>query len=345
MTWKYPGSKLELNEELAYLIEALKVEGWWSTKGLQASIQNKNLPLLAKVEQILKNYKVSFSKRVLIKIKLLDSAISKDDIKILSDYELVSFHLERSPFDGSKKIVFFLHFQPKYEVFMILKKRKYKITINFGDEEINVRTIYPAFGYLEIRFYGAQFIRFIDSNSFGKGSHKIRVNRNISDYPKFLASAFSAVIDCEGSLDFYHHYRRIRVRMFNQEYLHDWKRLLYKFGISANVNSEGLVITGLEDFKKLVDLGITLFHSKKRVKFDLILNSYKREQIARGSAIDFYSKKLKDCKSPVTALDFSRITGKSKSVINHHLLRMSKLGLLNINKGNVKWVYSVKYQA
>ena len=51
MTRKYLG--YDLTENLIYLIECLKVEGYWSLKNYECSIQNKNLPFLRHIEKLL----------------------------------------------------------------------------------------------------------------------------------------------------------------------------------------------------------------------------------------------------------------------------------------------------
>ena len=46
---------ITINKDTVYLIEALKVEGYWSSRNFTLVIQNKNLPLLKHIEEITKN--------------------------------------------------------------------------------------------------------------------------------------------------------------------------------------------------------------------------------------------------------------------------------------------------
>ena len=69
MTWKSNGLNQKITPEMMYLIEALKVEGYWSIKHRGGEIQNKNVPLISYFEKILSDFKVKTSKRILMKIK------------------------------------------------------------------------------------------------------------------------------------------------------------------------------------------------------------------------------------------------------------------------------------
>ena len=135
--------------------------------------------------------------------------------------------------------------------------------------------------------------------------------------------------------------------MRNKKYLQDWKKLLRKFGIEARFSQNtdleyGLYIEGWEDFDKLQKLGLKLYHSKKVKKLEEILKSYKRNQVSRNSAYEFYIQKLKEIGKPVTAREFAEKLGKSKRVVNHYLTRLIKKNLIKVNKQEVTYFYYSK---
>ncbi len=55
------------------------VEGYWSTKSFTATIQNKNLPFLERIEEIIKGLDMPMHRMILLKIKV-DDNIKKEDI-------------------------------------------------------------------------------------------------------------------------------------------------------------------------------------------------------------------------------------------------------------------------
>ncbi len=333
--------------ELIYLIEALKTEGDWSIKNRSGRIQNKNLPFLRYIECILRSLNLKYSKKILLKVKLPRKRISKSSLKFFTNHKKLNFHIEISPFDGSKKAVLFLPFRKGQIVNFIFYREKFQIKLTEGKEEINLAAPFPSFAYAQIRFSKTNFIRFLEDHVAGKRKSKnIRLQPLISTDSTFLASALSALIDCEGTLDHHGHTRRIRVRMINKKYLDDWVSVLSGYEIGAKVTKDEnlycMVISGWEDFEKLNKLGLELHQSKKSKKWFVILNSYKRKQISRGTAVQFYLKKLGEIGTPISARDFAAQLGKSKRVINHHLARLARAGLLKVDTSNTTYLYSSK---
>lgn len=345
MRWTF--LTLKTDSDLIYLLEALKVEGYWSLKNMDASIQNKNILFLKHIERILKKYNINFSKRLLIKIKPKNQNFSKKDIRLITGNKEIKLHIEHSIFDKTKKIVFNLPFYISQNIFLFLKNKQVKIIVKVGKENIEIKSPFSSFGYIGLRFHNSKFIRFIDNYAGEKGSSKIRLNRflfNVSE--KLVAPAFSAVIDSEASIDYYGHTRRIRIRMKNLDYLKDWKKLLDKFKIHSHIIKEKhlytLIITGLEDFNKILKLGVKLYHSKKRKKFEMILNSYQRNQISRNTWKEFYIRKLKEVGKPISADEFAKTLGKSKRVTNHYLTKLDRENLIRVNKSKITYFYSAK---
>jgi hypothetical protein len=282
---------------------------------------------------------------LLIKIKPVIQNFSKEDVKILKNNEEIKFHLEISPFDKSRKIVFNLPFLYKQNVSMIIGKSQENINIFVLQNRIDIKSECISFGYVEIRINNIDFVRFLDSYSGQKGSHTIRLDRSIfSKKEEFVMAAFSALIDCEGSIDNYGFSRRIRIRMCNLDYLKDWKLILKKFNVSSNITRDknlwSLYLCGWQNFKELDNLGIRLYHSEKMEKFAKLLGSYKRKQIRRSTWKEFYLNGLKSAGRPVSNAELSTLLGKSKRVVNHFLVKLEMEGLIKVDKSSVKHLYS-----
>jgi len=108
----------DLNEDMIYLIETLKVEGYWSSKTFTLTLQNKDIPLLTHIEEIVKNLKLNFYKRILLKIRVDDNT-KKEDISLNWKNKKVNFHIEKNAlplyekqsFERDKSVT---HFQMVY---------------------------------------------------------------------------------------------------------------------------------------------------------------------------------------------------------------------------------------
>lgn len=346
MTRKFLG--YDLTPDLIYLIEALKVEGYWSVKNHECSIQNKNLEFLRKINQILKMHGVNAHKRIYVKVKLPEQDICKDDIILKNGNVDLKFRIEKSPFSESKKVAFMLPYSKRQRVSLFFQNKEFLIDIEEKQDEFSLISALKSFAYLELRFWKLDFIKALEDYVTTKESSKLRLERTLFSLPKeYVASALSALMDAEGSIDHYRQTRRIRIRMKNENYLEDWKNLLRKFGVESHVsclrsdkNMKSFVISGWEDFNKINDMGLNLFHSKKRKKMENIFETYKRNQISRNSANSFYVDKLRDI-GPIGASDFAIKLGKSKGVVNHYLTRLESKGIISADKSKVKYLYYV----
>jgi len=334
----------KLTPEFIYLIEAIKVEGYWSQKNYTLTIQNKNLPFLRRIETLVKDLDIKPSKRILLKIKP-NKDFTKEDVK-LQNKSILNFHIEKSPFDGSKKIVTSLPYKRKHTIKLRLKNKNYRFILKEGKEEFEITSKLKSWAYLDLRFPRIKLLRFL--SEYLKDNKKVEVQSFLFNANKeYIASAFSALIDSEGSINQYQHFRRMRIRMRNFNYLREWRLLLKKFYISSQLrwNSKEeaqLKIEGCEDFDKLKELGVKFYHSKKARKFENILKSYKRRQVSRDTAHKFYIKKLKEIGKPITAREFAEKLGKSKRVVNHYLTKLMEKNSIKVDKTNVAYLYSTK---
>lgn len=336
---------LSVSPETIYLAEAMKVEGYWSTKNFVLSIQNKNLPFLKHIETIVKKLKMPIYKRILLKVKVKENT-KKENIKLLNKDKSLNFFIEKSPFGDSIKIVTSLPYKKNYNLSLIIDRDLFSVDIKVKKEEIAVESELNGWAYLDLRFPNKVMLSFLDKYAY-KNKEPLLGDFLKNASKEYIISAFSALIDSEGSVDYYKLIRKIRIRMRSKIYLIEWKNLLAKYHIDARVRQNNdreyeLCLEGWEDFDRLNKLGLNLYHSKRKRKFDYILSSYKRKQISRNTALEFYTKKLKEINKPVAAQEFAEFLGKSKRVTNHYLKKLEKRNMLNIDKSKITWLYSIK---
>ncbi len=161
---------------------------------------------------------------------------------------------------------------------------------------------------------------------------------------EIIASVFGCLIDCEGSLRYCGHTRSIRVRMVNESYLNDWNVLLKKIGIQSNVKTgelTTLTITSNQNFKKLKEFGFELVHKEKKERFEKMLAGYKKHQVERNTAKEFYLEKLKEIGQEISASTLAKKLKKSKRVVSHFLRILELEQLLQVNKNSTTYKYSV----
>jgi len=327
---------LTLDEDMLYLIETLKVEGYWSTKNYTLTLQNKNIPLLNHIEEILKKRGLIVpSKRILLKIRLEDET-DKEDIKIIEKDRELSFHIEKSPFDNKKvKAVTSLPYQKEHNLNVIYRNKTHPINIKWNANNLSYESELKCFVYGDLRFAKIEILKFLDKHCGDKKHFHVEEFLFKADEKKVI-SAFSALIDCEGTVTWYGFKRNIQIRMRNKEYLLQWKDLLTKFGVNCRFSKDkdgwGIVIEGWEDFDKLKRMSLKLYHSEKAKKFEEIMHGFKRNQITRGSYKQFYINKLKEIKQKVTIKEFSRLIGKSERNTAHHIRKLKKEGLISEDK-------------
>ena len=330
---------IPINEDTIYLMEAMKVEGYWKTTSYTLTIQNKDVPLLNHIESIAIKLGVKPAKRIILKIRLGDET-SKEDVKIIINNNEINYHIEKSPFDNKKrKAVTNLSYKDNYKMDILAKDKKYHIELNSYRNKFNIKGDIQAWAYEDLRFPVKKLLIFLDK--YGGSKKLLRVSNVIKSNEKLILSAFSALIDCEGSINWYGLKRVIRIRMRSKEYLKDWSEILDNMGIGhkyrKNKNDWEINISGWEDFKKLESKGLKLYHSIKREKWKNMMKGFQRNQISRGSYKEYYLNKLKDHGKEVSAIELAKFINKSKRTVNHFLLKLEKDKLIErTNKGEGK---------
>ncbi len=315
--------------ELAELVEIIKVEGYCNSNG-NISIDNKDLPLSNFFEKLLLAHEIVPGKRKLIKIKLEE--IDKHTIVIYENGQSRTFHIEKG-FKSNKpnKIVFSTGKQNSN--ISVFQNNKHILSFNLKEKNLASKAVSK---YFTLKFSNktlANYMRLKLNESFGFDT--IRVNKLlINSNSSIITKVFGVLVDCEGSIRFNKkskHYRTINIRMKNELYLSDWKRLLKKININSNLRKEKdlwkLTITCNQNFKKLHDLGFELHHSKKRTRFKEMLNSYQKHQVERNTALNYYEKLVEDNPGR-SALELSRASNKNKRTVSHYLIRLFNLNIL-----------------
>lgn len=335
----------ELNEDMIYLIESLKVEGYWSKKSFTISLQNKDLSFLNNIERIIKNLGMKVHKRLLLKIKLENKSI-KENVKLIYLNKEQNFHIEKSPFDNNRvKAVTSLPYKRCYELTLIYREKSIPIKVKINKNKIILESNLICWAYPDLRFPTKKMLEFLENYCGNKKEFYIE-DFLLNSNKKLVMSAFSALVDCEGSINYYGLFRKIRVRMRNKNYLNQWKDLLSKYNVRARLQKNNekefeLCIEGWQDFNRLNELGFKLYHSKRSKKWKEMLKGYKRNQISRNSYEEFYINKLKKINKKVTSEEFSKYLKKSKRVISHYLLKLEKNKLINCDRNQWPYLYFI----
>ncbi len=336
------GKEIELTEKTSYLLEVLKVEGYYNFNNNSLSLQNKNLPFLRRIEEIVTELGMNISKRLLIKIRLPDKT-KKEDVKIYEKDKEINFHMEKSPFDENKvKAVTSRAYQNVYNLKVITGGIVKEIEIKILGDEILYKGDLECWAYKDIRFPNKRIFSFIRKYDKNKNDFSEYILREDT---KIIMSAFSALIDAEGSINWYGLTRKIRVRMRNKSYLKEWNSLLNKLGIgcrfSKNKIDWEITISGWEDFNKLDRYGIKFYNSKKLKEWQEMMKGFKRNQISRNSYKEFYINKIKEGRKGITAEQLAKQLNKSKRVINHFLHKLEKDKLIYHKHGKRPYLYFI----
>lgn len=194
------------------------------------TLQNKDIPFLNNIERIIKNLKFKINKRLLLKIRL-ENNTKKGNVKLICDNEKLNFHIEKSPFNNNRvKAVTSLPYKKYYVIKLIQDKKEIPIIIKVNKNEINIKSDLDCWIYGDLRFPKKEILDFLDTYCGNKKDFHLEeflLNSN----EKLVMSAFSALIDCEGSINWYGLKRVIRIRMKNKNYLQQWHELLKKYSI------------------------------------------------------------------------------------------------------------------
>ena len=338
-------AQFKLDEDMIYLVETLKVEGYWSKKYFTLTLQNKDLPLLNHIEDIVnKKFDVKIGKRLLLKIRLEDNS-NKEQIRLLWKDKEINFHIEKSPFNNERvKAVTSLPYKQRYNLFLIRGNDKIPIKIKYNKNNILCEGELKCWVYGDLRFPTKEILDFLEDYCGDKKNFHVEDLLFNAD-EKIVMSAFSALVDCEGTINWYGFKRMIQIRMRNKEYLEQWSKLLKRLKIGnkfrKNKDDWEVNISGWDDFNKLETMGFKLHHSKKSKKWKEMLNGFKRNQISRDGYKEFYIRKLKEINKKINADDFATNLNKSKRVVSHYLLKLEREGSVICDREQWPYLYFI----
>ncbi len=325
--------------ELAQFIEILKVEGYWNCKG-NIAIQNKSTELTKYFESLIKGFGINYSKSILIKIKTPKLWNNKKQIFVFEGNTKRAFHFGRNGFTQKFDSIVF-ETKNTDKKFNIQYKNEYFL-FYLQDGQIDTPKIKSYFVLKASNKSFTQFMKLIlnEENS----THKLRINNYLkASTPKIIAKVFGSVIDCDGSIIYYGLKREINLQQSSLNYIKDWNKLLNSININSNISKKGklykLTITCNQNFKKLNQFGFELHHKIKKTRFQHILNNYKKHQLERNTALNYYKQLVKN-NPQTTALNISIISNKNKRVVSHYLKKLFKLGEINrIKITKQKYIY------
>jgi hypothetical protein len=327
--------------ELAQLVEILKVEGWWNSKG-NMSITSKDRELIDFYASLFKFHKIATNLRVTLKVKV--PIFESMDIKVFENGMQRKFNFGKNGFTGSYDRIVFNTVPSKNHFLIEINGQQIEFELNELNGIITTENS-GVYIYYVLKASNIAFTDFLKNILLDKSlSHEIRINSLLKDASnEIIAKVFGILIDCEGSLRYQKFTRSIYVRMCNKEYLNDWNELLKKIGIKSRVfkteNLFELMVTCNQNFKKLWDLGFYLHNNRKRAKFENILNGYQKLQVERDTALIYY-KSIVKANPGRSVLELSKIVEKDKRVVSHYLKILIALNAVYRKKITLqKYVY------
>lgn len=172
---------LRYTKQLASLIEALKVEGYWRNDGY-GSICNSNKSLIDYIQTLLENLGIHVTRNLIIKVNV-DLDVEKSKVAIFKNSKAVKFYIQDTQIKNTKvrKIVFNVPYtSAKYVV--RIGKNEYNLSTEIYDTRVEVQCELPAFMYTNLRFRSLTFSCLVKDalhENGGKKSHTIRLNESL----------------------------------------------------------------------------------------------------------------------------------------------------------------------
>ena len=315
--------KDEYYSELAQLIEIIKVEGYWNEKGNMA-IQNKSSELTNFFEALIQDLGITCRRSILIKVKIPEAWKNRECIKVFEGTSIRTFQLGRRGFTQKLESIVF-ETKNSSEIFQVVYKDK-KLSFSLTNNKIDTPIIKSYFVLKASNISFTTFMKLIlnEDNS----THKIRINNYLKKAkPETIAKVFGSVVDCDDSVIYYGLKREINLQQSSLDYIKDWNKLLLSIGINSNIDKKDklhkLTVTCNQNFKKLNALNFELHHKVKKKRFEKILNNYKKHQVERNTALNYYKDLIIEHPG-LTTLELSQIANKNKRTVSHYLIKLFK---------------------
>jgi hypothetical protein len=344
---KYTKSKLSFplnyDEDLAFLGEAIRVEGSLNQGTKNMTFTNKDISLLNMIEKILKKFNCSIYRVLFISIEIPEE-INKEDIKIVdvsSNKEKLRFHIRESVrFDRKRKELIFIEPKIDYgtekDYKILLKNKEIKVRVTVPKESgITIDTTQNSSAYIQLTF--ANFaLREVFSKVLqiqeGRKSRKIFIPEILkSSEEKIVYSAINAVLACEGFLIYQkppRSNRSIGIEMTSRLYLEGIMDLLKKANIISYLTYRekrgvySLQIYGKENLLKIKQ-HISFVQPTKKQRFEKMLQ-YK--ELLGEEAENLTISILKELGGKGTISQISEKIGKKEKTVGDYLRKLKKEG-------------------
>lgn len=356
---KFP---LEINEDLAYVSEAIRTEGniLYPFQGI--AIPNTELTLLKRMETALKKlgiFKKSLYKLIHIRMKRPNSKI----IRITKEDGSNLHFLVADDITYKTKIIQFTDSIDSLNVNKIYriklegnKEISLKISIKEGKIKIETKPETLCRGVLRLVAYNSVLAKFLHYNLLiqtDKKSHKIFLPDILKNASlNVLKEIIGVVVSCEGHVGFYEKNldRFIRIKLQSKEYLENLRGILKKFNIESRIGFTTdkmfrLTISRQYNLLKFFKL-FPLYHINKRKIINKIVESYSETRLEYYKADLMYLSYVKR-HQPVTPLKLSKLLNKDDDHTRARLNKLFRSGLLERKerifngKGSTPLLYSI----
>jgi len=320
------------NEDLAFLGEAIRVEGHIKSNFYQSTISNKNLAFLDMIKKVLVRFVPSSS---VYETYSIEADIPDKEMK------LINSHMNCSRYKASRSNKFKIRFYDNIERFPktyhLTFDSGFNLTISIsiiGDELVGTSDYGIVSPVRTLALTNITFNRIL--NIFldipcGKKSDIIKIPLLLMDSPPTVKiAAINAVLCSESGVED----KRVRILMNSRHYIDDLRVLFIDLGIPVLVRETCLSITGRKNLQKVAE-SLNFISTKKQKKMKTNLLSYKRDVFQKGEALKEILLALKE--KDYTTLELSQELNKHKDTIQHHLQGGIKENF--IKKDSISWPY------
>lgn len=335
------------NEDLAFLGEAIRVEGNIKKNLFHCSIANLDVDFVKKTLNCIE--KCGIPKRSLYLYLKIEAEIPEESpTQVVSGGKTFKFNIRHpSKSSGFKRKINFID---KFD-FGVTKTYE----IEFNDRKICLDINVPQNGKIasksnyknssavcSITIANMTFCKLMNSLleiPTGKKSEIIHIPKILDLSPLTVKnSAINSVLGAESTVEVTG--KRIRIGMNSEIYLKGLKKILKDFEIDANLEkSTSLSITGNENLNKILS-NFDFISIDKNMKLKSILQSYKIKTFRKNEGLRKILLILHK-NGPKTAYEMSYSIGKHKDTVFLHLNKGTKTGLILKNTNEMPYKYSI----
>lgn len=318
---KFP---FDYNKNLAFLGEAIRMEGHIKKDLRQINISNQNLFFLKKIERIVKNY---IPRKSIYKNLSVEADIPKNRkiLAVKEDGRRLNFNVYKASRSEKLKLRFYDKADKLTKKYSIILSDSSKIYVNIKEvhgELISESNYKVASTVLSLTVCNKTFTMLLNillKIPKGKKSDIIFVPDILKNSPSDVKiEAINAILDSEAWID----NNRIRIGINSKEYLNDLKNLLKILGIEASLENKNSILS-INSVKELIKIKEYFKFSSKRKNKRLERISKKRVCLKWGEGTKLILKILKE-NGRLTNQQISDYRNKHKDTIHKQLLECIK---------------------